>query len=602
MIEKERCRDGNRRMQERGNEMKEKKKFSIQWRVIAIALGCWMIPFVLMVGMMVHYILSNQLGDRVDNMTDQVNFNMQTSVERLNQAIEDSRDASYEGELRSVYEAFMNNHYKDYWLSGRVRGYLNTKYTKDKSFSSTVFWYLDDPEKLNGEVYNASAGGSYHQIDTYWKEDHETVKKYAETLDTNIGFLECDGRVYMIRNLVNRSFEPVGVLVMRMNIAYCFEGMRHFLEDFDMSIYLNELNLEFSQGKEQTKTEGLHPEEYPKGSTWDGGYLYIRNLVKENSYSLDTLVRIPKMVVMDSMYAYLRILGVMIVLLVPLVVFLILMVRRHILQPTEQLMEGAREIQEGNLGYQITFEAGSREFVYLTESFNQMSSRLKYQFDHIYQEEMALKDARIMALQSHINPHFMNNTLEIINWEARLSGNMKISKMIESLSVLMNAAMDRKRRHVVPLKEELQYVEAYLHIMKERLGSKLTVEVEIAEDTLNEKVPRLILQPVIENAIEHGVIRSGSGTVVLRSYKKGDYLYLETENNGVMNEQERAKVDRLLAPDYDTSKESSGNLGIANVNQRLGVLYGEPCGLAIFQEKDDRICARLTIFVGLRAQ
>lgn len=173
-------------------------------------------------------------------MTDQVNFNMQTSVERLNQAIEDSRDASYEGELRSVYEAFKNNHYKDYWLSGRVRGYLNTKYTKDKSFSSTVFWYLDDPEKLNGEVYNASAGGSYHQIDTYWKEDHETVKKYAETLDTNIGFLECDGRVYMIRNLVNRSFEPVGVLVMRMNIAYCFEGMRHFLEDFDMSIYLND--------------------------------------------------------------------------------------------------------------------------------------------------------------------------------------------------------------------------------------------------------------------------------------------------------------------------------------------------------------------------
>ena len=582
--------------------MKEKKKISIQWRVIAIALGCWMIPFVLMVGMMVHYILSNQLGDRVDNMTDQVNFNMQTSVERLNQAIEDSRDASYEGELRSVYEAFKNNNYKDYWLSGRVRGYLNTKYTKAPSFSSTVFWYLEEPEKLNGEVYNSSAGGSYHQIDTYWKKDHETVKKYAETLDTNIGFLECDGRVYMIRNLVNRSFEPVGVLVMRLNIAYCFEGMQHFLEDFDMSIYLNELNLEFSQGIEQEKKDGPYPDEYPQGSTWEGSYLYIRNLVKENSYRLDTLVRIPKTVVMDSMYAYLRILGVMIVLLVPLVMILIFMVRRHILQPTEQLMEGAREIQEGNLGYQITFEPGSQEFGYLTESFNQMSSRLKYQFDHIYQEEMALKDARIMALQSHINPHFMNNTLEIINWEARLSGNMKISKMIESLSVLMNAAMDRKRRHVVPLKEELQYVEAYLHIMKERLGNRLTVDLEIGEDTLNEKVPRLILQPVIENAIEHGVIRSGSGTVVLRSYKKGDYLYLETENNGIMSEQERAKVDRLLAPDYDTSKESSGNLGIANVNQRLGILYGEPCGLSIFQEKDDRICARLTIFVGLRAQ
>lgn len=582
--------------------MKEKKKFSIQWRVITIALGCWMIPFVLMVGMMVHYILSNQMGDRVDNMADQVKFNVQTSVERLNQAIEDSRDASYEGELRSVYEAYKGGSYKDYWLSGRVRGYLNTKYTKDPSFSSTVFWYKEAPERLNGEVYNSSAGGAYHQIETYWQEDHEAVKEYAEDLDTSIGFLDRDGRIYMIRNLVNRSFETVGVLVMRLNIAYCFEGMRHFLDDFDMSVYLNELNLEFNRDGEQREKERLHPEDYPLGSRWEGNYLYIRNLVKENSYRLDTLVRIPKTVVMDSMYAYLRILGVMIVLLVPLVAFLILMVRRHILQPTEQLMEGAREIQEGNLGYQIGFEAGSLEFVYLTESFNQMSSRLKYQFDHIYQEEMALKDARIMALQSHINPHFMNNTLEIINWEARLSGNMKISKMIESLSVLMNAAMDRKRRHVVPLGEELQYVEAYLHIMKERLGSKLTVETEISEDTLKDKVPRLILQPVIENAIEHGVIRSGSGTVVLRSYKKGDYLYLETENNGIMSDQERAKVDRLLAPDYDTSKESSGNLGIANVNQRLGILYGEPCGLTIFQEKDDRICARLTIFVGLRAQ
>ena len=135
-----------------------------------------------------------------------------------------------------------------------------------------------------------------------------------------------------------------------------------------------------------------------------------------------------------------------------------------------------------------------------------------------------------------------------------------------------------------------------------RYGDAFSYEMECSKTLYLEEFPRFILQPVIENAIEHGVIRSGSGTVVLRSYKKGDYLYLETENNGIMSGQERAKVDRLLAPDYDTSKESSGNLGIANVNQRLGILYGEPCGLAIFQEKDDRICARLTIFVGLRAQ
>lgn len=581
--------------------MKAGRKFSIQWRVIAIALGCWMIPFILMVGMMVHYIVSNQLGERMDSLSDQVYFNMQIGAERLNRAVQDSRDASYEGELREFYDTYSNMGYKDYWLSGRAGQYLNKKYGKDPCFSSTIFWYREEPERLNGEIYNTSAGGAYSQIETYWNQDHEVVQKYAENLDTKVGFLDRDGRIYMVRNLVNRGFESIGVLVMRMNMDYCFEGMQHFLDDFDLSIYLNDMNLELNQNGEEGKIT-LNPSDYPEGNSWEGSYLCIRSRVRENSYYLDSLVRIPREVVMDSMYAYMRILGVMILLLVPLVSFLIFMVRRHILTPTQHLMEGAKAIEDGDLGYQIAYEAGSQEFVYLTDSFNQMSSRLKYQFDHIYQEELALRDARIMALQSHINPHFMNNTLEIINWEARLSGNMKISKMIEALSVLMNAAMDRKRRHVVPLKEELQYVEAYLHIMKERLGDKLTVETQIDEDTLENKVPRLILQPVIENAIEHGVIRCGSGTVILSSRREGDYLYLETVNNGILNKEEKAKIDRLLASDYDTSKEPSGNLGIANVNQRLGILYGEPCGLSIFQEKDDHICARLTIFVGLRAQ
>ena len=142
-----------------------------------------------------------------------------------------------------------------------------------------------------------------------------------------------------------------------------------------------------------------------------------------------------------------------------------------------------------------------------------MSGRLKYQFDHIYEEELALKDARIMALQSHINPHFMNNTLEIINWEARLAGNDKVSEMISSLGTLLDAALDRKKQPEVPLKEELTYVKAYLFIMKERFGKRLEVTLEIPEELYQEKVPRLILQPVIENAIAHGVQVQGTGKV-----------------------------------------------------------------------------------------
>ena len=98
---------------------------------------------------------------------------------------------------------------------------------------------------------------------------------------------------------------------------------------------------------------------------------------------------------------------------------------------------------------------GSKEFAYLGNSFNAMSDKLKNQFERIYKEELALRDAKIMALQSQINPHFLNNTLEIINWEARLADDVKVCQMLEALSTMLNAAMDRKHRPLIHLSEEM---------------------------------------------------------------------------------------------------------------------------------------------------
>ena len=156
-------------------------------------------------------------------------------------------------------------------------------------------------------------------------------------------------------------------------------------------------------------------------------------------------------------------------------------------------MTGSKEIEQGDLGYQVTYKAESSEFAYLIINFNRMSEKLKEQFQHIYEEELALRDARIMALQSHINPHFMNNTLEIINWEARLGGMPKVSKMIEALSTLMDATINRKKEHEVPLSKEMAYVQAYLYIVKERFGKRLTVEINLPEEIMELSVPRLIL-------------------------------------------------------------------------------------------------------------
>ena len=309
------------------------------------------------------------------------------------------------------------------------------------------------------------------------------------------------------------------------------------------------------------------------------------------------MMQADKRIIQAPFYGYPFVVAGMLLFLVPLLLILLRVFNRNVTKPITDMMEGADQIETGNLGYQIKEEPENLEFKYLMESFNQMSERLKYQFDHIYEEEIALRDARIMALQSHINPHFMNNTLEIINWEARLGGNEKVSRMIEALATLMDAAMDRKKRTFVPLSEEMMYVNAYLYINSERFGKRLTVIKELDESIMQYEVPRLILQPVIENAIEHGVRPSGRGTVILRGYEKEGFLYLDIVNDGTLTPAEEEKICRLLSPDYDFSREPSGNLGIANVNQRLRILYGEPCGLTIEKDEEQHVIARLTIAV-----
>lgn len=191
-----------------------------------------------------------------------------------------------------------------------------------------------------------------------------------------------------------------------------------------------------------------------------------------------------------------------------------------------------------------------------------MSSELKNQFDRIYLEQQALQEARIKALQSQINPHFLNNTLEIINWEARLADNEQVCSMIEALSTMLDAAVGRDGRSQAPLSEELKYVDAYLYITKERLGERLTVSREIEESMLGCQIPRLMLQPIIENAVEHDISRSGGG------------LCFEIEHERQLSDSDWDSVRRSLdsGKPFDPERQHGGSVGIRNVNQRLRLI------------------------------
>lgn len=578
---------------------KNKKNTSVKWKMVSMILIYWALPFVLMLALVGHIMADRQEKTGLERLAAQLQMDNQNSIERIDSAISDSRQATYDRTLYGYYDEFRKGSANFDTVYNRGQYYMAKQFGKRKEISSSIFMLLRAPKIYKMTSYNSSAGGSYNQLKMFWEKDCDDVLEFAKNLDTSIGLYLSEGRLYLVRNLVDSAtYCPWGLLVHRLNLNYCFESLLNFYENTNVKIVLDGKRI-IAQGKEEIWKDA--PE---AASTGTAKYsiadkkAYICNMVKGSDFTLSTVIEADTGALFNPLYDYRYMLLAMTLFLLPMVALFWWMSTRYLTDPLKLMVGQAKEIGSGNLGYQLEKDTRSQEFEYLRESYNHMSSTLKYQFDHIYEEELALRDARIMALQSHINPHFMNNTLEIINWEARLGENEKVSRMIEALSVLMNAAMDRKKLPEITLSEEMIYVDAYLYITSERLGKRFHVEKEMDENTMNCMVPRLIMQPVIENAVKHGVIPRGEGIVTIRSYLEDDYLILEVKNDGEISEKDREKISRLLASDYDTSKETSLNLGIANVNQRLRIIYGDQCGLQIEEVSRGCVISKIRIAAG----
>jgi two-component system sensor histidine kinase YesM len=267
-------------------------------------------------------------------------------------------------------------------------------------------------------------------------------------------------------------------------------------------------------------------------------------------------------------------------------------IAKHITTPMSRMIKASKELEKGNIG--MTIEGNpmpNEEFSYLHESFNRMSLEVKYLFDYAYNEKLARKEAKIIALQSQINPHFLNNTLEMMNWQARMSGDIEVSKMIEALGTLLDYTMDRSNKKFISLSEELRCADAYFYIISMRFGQRLRIEKEIDKELLQIQVPQLILQPILENAVVHGIETVNNGVIKLKIWKKEDNLLLQITNTGKgMTKEDVERVRNILVGKGVNTISGKGkhvSLGIRNVNERIKLIYGDEYGLDILPAEGD---------------
>ena len=562
------------------------KRKSLKWSMIRWLLFGWFFPLFMLIFIIIFFVSVSSHEQVEHTITTSMDKATQIMSIQLKDCETASKNASYMHVISKSYEEYLKDG-KENEFHRDVVEFLEQEYQFNDNCRTAELIMLDHPEEKYYVVNVTRNKGSYRDIEFFYNTAMDQLLEVAQNLDTATTLVGIEGRVYMVRNLVNSKFQPYAVLTLELNPSLLMDSFAGIWGYMGSTVYWNgELMMGGREDDPQYLpeyiTEQLEKEEelYVQGGRWEAIHAYRRMSAYGGTMVISVCV--DKRITHAGINSLESLFIILLIFMIPLVIQMIRFFHKKVTLPLKELVNASNMVREGNLGIQIENEEDNEEFYQMKDSFNHMSSQLKNQFDKIYLEEIALRDAKIMALQSQINPHFLNNTLEIINWEARLNGNYKVSGMIEALSTMLGETMNRKERQFHSIAEEMAYADAYLFIISQRFGAKFQCSKHIDERLLDIQVPRLIIQPIVENAVEHGMDITKQGRLEIRLYEREDgYLCIEVEDNGRLSEEDRKKIDRLLSPDVELSKEKRVSLGIRNVDQRLKMIYGSDCGLFI---------------------
>ena len=530
---------------------------SLRVQVGAIVLISYLIP-ALLLGIFTGAVLLPRLEEKTRSAVSSSAEHAFTMTEQnVARAVELARGATYDGELTAAWENWQAGGTADTAFIQQCKGYLERKYSREPLFIFAGFFPTARPEMF---MYIRS---SESHTPEYLQNLLAAVQEAGETLDTRSRFISFGNRMYLIRNLLDLRMERYGMLILGVNLNRMFEPLNGLRESWqaEVSVRLDDY------GDLETDWDALSD-----GLTDDvkaERLLYTRLSYGEEN-TPDLMLSVNRRQQFSDMYTFRRLTVFMFLALIPFLVLIAVYLYRRITKPITILSDASRRIEEGELGVTVPMH-GSDELGRLGETFSHMSLRLKEQIDKTYKEEIELKNAQILALQSRINPHFMNNALEAINWQARMEGSETISSMIGSLSVLMNATMARKERRLVTLREEMEVADAYIYFAQERFGPELTILREIDEQALEGILPLLTVQPVLENAVEHGIAPAGGGEIRIRCSRGGECLHLGIINTGkTTSPEDRQRIEAALK-----GKAEEHHVGLANIVNRLHLIYGE---------------------------
>ena len=274
---------------------------------------------------------------------------------------------------------------------------------------------------------------------------------------------------------------------------------------------------------------------------------------------------------------------IIIALTILLIIFANQFVSYLIGNPIKKLDDSVKDLEFGKLDLNI-YIGGSYEIQHLGRTIKSMVQQMHQLMDEIVIEQEKKRKSEFDALQSQINPHFLYNTLDSIVWMVESEQYEAATSMVTALANLFRISLN-KGKNIITIREEIEHAQNYLYIQKLRYKNRFEVTFDIDPEIYDCCTIKLIVQPLIENAIYHGVeFMDGDGEITIKGYVKENDIYIDVTDNGLGMPEETVKY--LLTDDTRIHKKGSG-IGLSNVHQRIQLYFGKRYGLEIESELDE---------------
>ena len=379
--------------------------------------------------------------------------------------------------------------------------------------------------------------------------------------------------------LVDRNFSGIEQLFKDVSLGN--RGYIYLTDSEGEIIYHPRQQLLFSNLLRENNLDAVKYEDGSHVEKFQGEERVVT--VKTVGYTGWKIVGVTPMKDMTSDYYHIRLFAVFILSFIMfLMIFANLYLSSRIADPIKALENSVKELEKGDLDVQIAI-GGSYEIQHLGKTIRSMVTQMRKLMDDIVIEQESKRKSELDALQSQINPHFLYNTLDSIVWMIENERYPEAISMVTALARLFRISLS-KGRTIIPVRDELEHARNYLTIQMVRFKNKFQIHISAEPETQRLATIKLIVQPLLENAIYHGMVcADGDGEISVHAYQKGDDLYIDVTDNGIGIPEEICKT---LLTDHRRIRSKGSGIGLRNVHERIQLCYGNPYGLTILSEPD----------------